>query len=119
MWRSFIPSKISGFLWKVYHRNIFTFDNLAKRGFLGPNLCVLCRAVIESVSHMFLDCRFSCLVWTTFGSKLAMVGPTNIDVRGFIMGWQGRNCVGEFEIFRTSLMHVVFWCDLVHLRGKK
>ncbi|CAN1779103.1 hypothetical protein LINPERHAP1_LOCUS14631 [Linum perenne] len=100
---------MAGFLWQVYHRNISTFDNLTKRGFVGPNFCVLCRADLESVSHLFLGCRFSYSVWTTFSSKLAMVGPIDFDVHGFILGWQFRNCVGGLEIFRTCLLHAVFW----------
>ncbi|CAN1195894.1 hypothetical protein LINPERHAP2_LOCUS43311, partial [Linum perenne] len=109
VWRKLIPSKISGFIWQVFHKSISTFDNLAKRGFVGPSICVLCRADLESVSHLFLGCRFSCSIWSTFSSKLAMFGPTDSDVSGFIIGWQGRNCVSEFEIFSTGLMHAVFW----------
>jgi hypothetical protein len=34
--------KISLFLWLVTHSSILTWDNLSKRGFVGPSICMLC-----------------------------------------------------------------------------
>ncbi|CAN1729686.1 Putative ribonuclease H protein At1g65750 [Linum perenne] len=109
IWGKWVPSKISGFLWQVYHGNISTFDNLAKRGFIGPNLCVLCRAGLESVSHLFFGCTFAERIWRSFSSKISIFGPTRLEARAFIDGWQTRNCMVEFELFKKCLMHAILW----------
>ncbi|CAN1751888.1 Putative ribonuclease H protein At1g65750 [Linum perenne] len=109
VWVTHVPTKISGFVWQVAHKNISSFENLQKRGFVGPNWCVMCRAGLESVSHLFLDCPFALQIWYTFSSKLAIWGPEHFDVREVIRGWQGRNCDGSFEEFRSRLLHAIFW----------
>jgi hypothetical protein len=34
--------KITLFLWLISHSSVLTWDNLRKRGFLGPSFCILC-----------------------------------------------------------------------------
>ncbi|CAN1298528.1 Putative ribonuclease H protein At1g65750 [Linum perenne] len=109
VWLGDIPTKISGFLWLVYHKCISTFDNLQKRGFIGPNVCVLCRADLESVPHLFLTCPFSVQVWITLSSKLSIWGPNLRDIRGFIQEWKSRNLSSSWKMYRDRLVHAFFW----------
>ncbi|CAN1824637.1 Putative ribonuclease H protein At1g65750 [Linum perenne] len=109
IWMSLVPTKVCGFLWIVFHRNISTFENLARRGFVVPSICVLCRADHESVSHLFGSCRYTSTVWTAFSSKLAIHGPFEQEVDDFIIGWQDRNCLSQFKLFWKGLLHAVFW----------
>ncbi|CAN1731530.1 hypothetical protein LINPERHAP1_LOCUS1269 [Linum perenne] len=97
-------------MWQVFFRSISTFENLQKRGFIGPGCCVLCRADLESVSHLLLACPFAAKIWYTFSSKLAIWGPCHSDVQGFITDWQARNYKGDFCEFRVGLLHAIFWC---------
>ncbi|CAN1767685.1 Putative ribonuclease H protein At1g65750 [Linum perenne] len=109
IWRRPIPTKITGFLWQVFHKNISTCDNLARRGFIGPNMCVMCRVDLESVSHLFFTCDYAYLAWSSLISKLAMFGPFSLDVQEVIREWQSRNCLSGFESFRNCVIHAVFW----------
>ncbi|CAN1167553.1 Putative ribonuclease H protein At1g65750 [Linum perenne] len=109
IWLSDVPTKVSGFAWQVFHGCISTFDNLQRRGFIGPNICVLCRAGLESVSHLFLFCPFSVQVWTTFSSKLSIWGPNPIDVRGLLIEWKSRNSFSSFRIYRDRWIHAFLW----------
>ncbi|CAN1840916.1 hypothetical protein LINPERHAP1_LOCUS36276, partial [Linum perenne] len=109
VWVSLVPTKVCGFHWLAFHRNISTFKNLARRGFIGPSICVLCRADLKSVSHLFRSCRYTLVVWDAFSSKLAIHGPFEQEVDDFIIGWQDRNCLSQFQPFRKCLIHAVFW----------
>ena len=40
-------------------KNIFTWDMLQSRGFVGPGICILCHANFEIVEHLFGDYSFT------------------------------------------------------------
>lgn len=40
-----------------------TWDNIRKRGFQGPSVCVLCEANEEDSAHLFFRCPFSLQIW--------------------------------------------------------
>ncbi|CAN1772223.1 hypothetical protein LINPERHAP1_LOCUS12131 [Linum perenne] len=84
-------------------------DNLQKRGFIGPNICVMCRADLESVSHLFLSCPFACYIWVALSSKLAIWGPFSMDIQEFIRSWQAGNYSRRTRVFAEMLMHAIFW----------
>jgi hypothetical protein len=67
-WRRYLrhlplPLKIKLFIWLAANEKILTWDNLLRRGWEGPNMCSLCRKISESISHLFLDCKFTQIVW--------------------------------------------------------
>eukprot|EP00253_Pinus_taeda_P021775 PITA_21775 len=39
-------------MWLVQHRKILTWDNIRKRGILGPSRCQLCEAQEETMEHL-------------------------------------------------------------------
>jgi hypothetical protein len=55
--------KISIFLWLVVHGSILTWDNLMKRGFTGPSICMLCMKEVESINHLLNIFPFNTQVW--------------------------------------------------------
>ncbi|CAN1759429.1 Putative ribonuclease H protein At1g65750 [Linum perenne] len=109
IWISFIPSKITSFCWKVYHKKIATIDNLQRRGFYLANRCVLCLNSSESVEHLFLHCSFVSTIWSLLSSRLSFHGPFHGDMKGFILAWKGMNCVSGFDPAMKTIMHAVFW----------
>ncbi|CAN1131720.1 Putative ribonuclease H protein At1g65750 [Linum perenne] len=109
IWIPDVPTKVTGFLWQVFYKNISTHENLQKRGFIGPNVCVLCRADLESVSHLFVSCAFTSQVWLIFSSKLAIWGPDHFDIRVLIQGWQSRNFQSGYRRYRDRLIHAIVW----------
>ncbi|OVA02993.1 Reverse transcriptase zinc-binding domain [Macleaya cordata] len=66
IWDQLIPTKISFFIWLVYHNAAPTQDNLAKRGMVVVNRCYLCCADGETVDHLLLHCSFANEIWTSF-----------------------------------------------------
>lgn len=66
LWWKAIPSKISGFSWKVVRGRLPTKDNLMIRGVsvgLGDGSCSLCRGPVESSNHLLFSCPIALLVW--------------------------------------------------------
>ena len=55
LWSFSIPLKIKCFIWLAVGNRILTWENLMKRGWLGPGMCALCRNGEESVQHLFID----------------------------------------------------------------
>ncbi|CAN1254586.1 LINE-1 reverse transcriptase homolog [Linum perenne] len=109
IWKRGVPTKIAGLVWQVFHRRVSTMDNLHKRGLIGPNFCVMCRADLESVSHLFLSCTFASRVWTIFSFKLAIWGPFPSEVQVFIHSWQAGNLSRRLRPFEEVAIHAIFW----------
>lgn len=42
---------------------ILIWDNLLKRGYVGPGRCALCKISMEGTCHLFLQCPFSYAIW--------------------------------------------------------
>ncbi|CAN1806718.1 hypothetical protein LINPERHAP1_LOCUS24773 [Linum perenne] len=109
IWCSKIPSKISAFCLRVFHRKIATLDNLQRRGFVLANWCSLCCSCLESVDHIFLHCAFASEVWSQFSSTLSMHGPLLGDVVGLFQVWKGMNCLQAFAPTLEVLLHAFLW----------
>jgi exonuclease III len=62
-WNPALWPKVSTFLWLIIHNRALTWDNLRKRGFIGPSLCVLCCQHEETKEHLFNGCQYSQRVW--------------------------------------------------------
>lgn len=71
---SLSPLKIRLFAQLLIHNKILTWDNLIKWGWLGLGWCVLCGIEEESISHVFVSCYFSKLVWNQVLNILKISG---------------------------------------------
>jgi ribonuclease HI len=50
-------------MWLAANNKILTWPNLQRRGWEGPNRCILCKLDNESSDHIFLHCSFTIFVW--------------------------------------------------------
>ncbi len=64
LWNLRIPLKIKIFQWLAFRYKLLTADLLAKRGWIGPSICSLCRTGEENLDHLFFLCPFAKSVWT-------------------------------------------------------
>lgn len=56
-WKSGCQSKMVFFAWLTFHNKNLTWENLKKRGWLGPGICPLCSSAEEDNLHLFLLCK--------------------------------------------------------------
>ena len=47
------------------NNKLLTWENLRKRGFQGPSICILCKSSEELASHLFYSCPYAGDVWNT------------------------------------------------------
>jgi hypothetical protein len=63
IWNKALWPKVSTFLWLIIHNIILTWDNLKRRGFIGPSICVLCQCQEETKEHLFNGCHYNQSIW--------------------------------------------------------
>jgi hypothetical protein len=73
IWEWQLPLKVKLVVWLLLEQIILTWDNLIKRGFLGPSICVLCKKSEETVLHLFGECSFIIGIWQTITKELKVV----------------------------------------------
>ena len=67
-----ISLKIICFSWLCLSNRVHTWDNLIKKGWIGPHWCCLCKTTSESVDHLFHECSFTKLVISHISSSLGI-----------------------------------------------
>ncbi len=63
LWRIKIPPNLKVFLWLAARNRLLTADHLARRGWIGPSMCAMCRGASESLEHLLFRCPFAVQVW--------------------------------------------------------
>ena len=58
IWKYGIPLKLKCFVWLVLEKRISTWDNLMRKGWVGPSKCCICLNNEESIDHIFILCAF-------------------------------------------------------------
>jgi ribonuclease HI len=87
VWDKALWPKISTFLWLVIHNRILTWDNLRKRGFVGPSICVLCHSQEETKEHLFNGCSYSQRIWDQGAQIMRRSGQNRSSIRETIGHW--------------------------------
>ena len=90
-----MPLKIKYFLWLEFENCLNNWDNLIHRGWMGPNMCALCREDNETVEQLFVKCKFTKNVWKNF-----------CDVLNISHTWGGQSFGQNFlKWFNNCSMH--------------
>eukprot|EP00253_Pinus_taeda_P025774 PITA_25774 len=80
IWQPPIWPKISTFLWLLSHNRTLTWENLRKRKFTGPSICLNCKIEEESTTHLMHLCPLSRRIW----EKVSFHCQKEVRVRGDI-----------------------------------
>jgi hypothetical protein len=89
LWNWQLPLRIQLFCWLMFENRILTWDNLSKRGLIGPSRCVLCGEREESLNHLMVDCLFTKEVWKSILNELSFtkrIGEEDSYVNVFRFG---------------------------------
>ncbi|WVZ71541.1 hypothetical protein U9M48_020116 [Paspalum notatum var. saurae] len=76
IWKNRAPLKVKIFLWYLRKGVLLTKDNLAKRKWQANKSCVFCHNV-ETIDHLFFECRFARIVWSVFHYASNPAKPIN------------------------------------------
>jgi hypothetical protein len=88
LWKWNIALKHKCFLWHALQGTLKTWDNLAKRGWNGPNWCILCQENCESINHLFVFCSFGKKVWDFCCSKMEITKVwEKVDLGEALLSW--------------------------------
>eukprot|EP00253_Pinus_taeda_P018718 PITA_18718 len=55
--------KVSIFFWLASKNKILTWDQIQKKGFIGPSRCCLCNSEGETRNHLLINCPFAKTLW--------------------------------------------------------
>jgi hypothetical protein len=81
-----MPTKDKTFSWLLIEDKLLTWNNLLKRGWQGPRLCLLCRGNEETVFHLFVQCPFTVSIWNKILNHFKLV-----------FGWSGSTVLECFD----------------------
>ena len=110
LWSSLLPRKIGCFTWLVLRNKILTWDNLQKRGKIGPGICILCYSNEETVYHIFSRCPIWRCILGLVCDQLQLCTPSWLYFRFFwSLGFHLSSQLGSF--FHPTL------CDMGHMES--
>ncbi|XP_058727077.1 uncharacterized protein LOC131598499 [Vicia villosa] len=117
VWRSWIPSKVKIFAWRLFKDRLATKEQLAKRGIIELNDNVGCGFgcnSLENSQHLFLFCQIAAGVWGAVYQWLGLHHQSQIVCYMDFLHMVGvlkRNC----EKRRASVLWItVCWCIWTH-----
>lgn len=87
VWKPRIWPKVSTFLWLLSKRCILTWDNLQKRGFIGPSRCPNYNLNTESILHLMETCPLATQLWEKTNQCNRRSGKRRGDVTETIRKW--------------------------------
>jgi hypothetical protein len=80
--------KITLFLWLVIHSSILTWDNLSKRGFVGPSICLLCGEAEETMNHLLNSCHYTAQIWDQAAIIMRTSDRSRDSILATITNWR-------------------------------
>ena len=80
IWQSRLWPKVSTFLWLLSKNHILTWDNLQRRGFIGPSRCPNCSLQSETILHLMETCPLAAQLWEKIDLCNQRVGNRQGDI---------------------------------------
>eukprot|EP00253_Pinus_taeda_P008598 PITA_08598 len=87
IWQPPIWPKISTFLWLLSHNRTLTWDNLRKRRFAGPSICLNCKTEEESAAHLMHLCPLSRRIWEKISFRCQKEVRNQGDINNMLRSW--------------------------------
>eukprot|EP00253_Pinus_taeda_P011612 PITA_11612 len=87
IWNPPIWPKVSTFLWLLSHNRILSWDNLRKRKFAGPSICLNCKLDEESTVHLMQICPFGRRLWEKVTFRCRKEGRVLGDINNTLRNW--------------------------------
>lgn len=95
LWRHQGWMKIKLFMWLVHHKKILTWENIQKRGVLGPSRCQFFEAQEEKMEHLLNNYIFTSRLWDTFTTIFQQTDRDKGSIINTLNNW--RRNFSDFE----------------------
>lgn len=87
IWNPPIWPKVSTFLWLLSHNKILTWDNLRKRNFSDPSICLNYKQEEESALHLMQTCSLGRKLWEKVTFHCRKDGIVVGDIKSTLRNW--------------------------------
>lgn len=91
VWDAQLWSKIKTFLWLLMHRKMLTWENLRKKGFIGPSHCPMGGMEEETMNHLFNTCDWADSIWNWAETILQRTDRVRNSIQETIKNWSGNS----------------------------
>ena len=110
LWKSPAPKKAKLVLWLSLQNRLLTWDNLQKRGWIGPGRCSLCRNEAESVLHILFSCTYAKMVWNRSSTSLNPLHQSTTDsFEARLKLWWKDPGARSFSAFPSLFAYGIWW----------
>jgi len=75
-------------MWLVHHKKILTWDNIRKRGVIGPSICQLCKAQEETMEHILNSCTYTTWLWDYFATIFQQTDKDKGSITNTLNKWR-------------------------------
>eukprot|EP00253_Pinus_taeda_P008423 PITA_08423 len=88
LWQNPHWMKTKLLMWLVQHKKIMTWENLRKRGLVGPYRCQLCVQQEETMEHLLNHCPFTSTLWNWVDSTFRQTDKDNFSITSTLKNWR-------------------------------
>jgi len=118
IWKVKIPYKVACFTWLLAKEAVLTQDNLIKRGFHLCSRCYLCGEEAETISHLFLHCKFTVQIWRIFISFTGILWAMPGRILDVLACWNKEGCLSSYKE-RWRIVPACIWWTIWEERNQR
>lgn len=75
-------------MWLVQQKKILTWENLLRKGFVGPSKCYLCGTQEETMEHLLNLCPFTSTLWDWVASIFRQTNKDGLSITNTLRNWR-------------------------------
>jgi len=109
IWSWNLPNKLKENCWMVAPDHILTWNNLEKRGFIGPNIYSLCMRRTEDTEHLLIKCTYARLIWDGVMEEMKLpFDGTNQSLNICLLSW-----FTSYRKYMSLPLYIIWiiWCS--------
>lgn len=108
IWHTNAQTKMIILFWLVWKDKVHIWQNLQRRGKIGPRVCTLCLKATEDTTHLFYTCPFAKDVHLSLSKFFHLEPPTYDYVEQCYKWWSQR---GKHLRIIPIILHWCIWCS--------
>ena len=91
LWQNPHWMKIKLFMWLIQQKKIITWENILKKGFVGPSKCYLCGTQEEMMEHLLNLCPFTSNLCDWVASVFRKTNRDKLSITNTLKNWRNNS----------------------------